>query len=47
MQTLGTQVLFGFQFQMLFQRGFRGATAPERLADAVSLSAILVSFAVP
>jgi hypothetical protein len=46
MQMLGTQVLFGFQFQSLFQPGFERATPAERGADVIALTAILVSFAV-
>jgi hypothetical protein len=45
MQVLGAQVLFGFQFQSLFQPGFDRASATERSADAVGLSVILISFA--
>jgi HAMP domain-containing protein len=45
MQMLGAQVLFGFQLQSLFQPGFAQASQPERLADALTLAAILVSFA--
>jgi hypothetical protein len=45
MQMLGAQVLFGFQLQSLFQPGFEQAGQSERLADAVSLAAILLSFA--
>jgi hypothetical protein len=45
MQVLGTQVLFGFQFQSLFQPGFDRATPAERIADAGSLTMILISFA--
>jgi hypothetical protein len=46
MQTMGTQILFGFQFQSLFQPGFDQAGTAERAADAGSLAAILISFAV-
>jgi uncharacterized protein DUF6328 len=46
MQMLGTQVLFGFQFQSLFQPGFARATPAEHFADAMALTAVLVSFAV-
>jgi hypothetical protein len=46
MQMLGAQVMFGFQFQSLFQPGFERATLAERIADAAALTAILVSFAV-
>ncbi len=45
MQMLGAQVLFGFQLQSLFQPGFDQASYPERLADALTLAAILLSFA--
>jgi hypothetical protein len=45
MQVLGAQVLFGFQFQSLFQPGFDRASSSERLADSVALTAILISFA--
>ena len=44
MQVLGAQVLFGFQFQSLFQPGFDCAAGRERLADAASLGTILLSF---
>ncbi len=46
MQVLGAQVLFGFQFQSLFQPGFEWASSIERSADAVGLTVILISFAV-
>ncbi len=46
MQTMGTQILFGFQLQSLFQPGFDQAGTAERAADAGSLAAILISFAV-
>jgi hypothetical protein len=45
MQVLGAQVLFGFQFQSLFQPGFDRASSTERIADAVGLAVILISFA--
>ena len=45
MQMLGAQVLFGFQLQSLFQPGFDQASYSERLADALTLAAILLSFA--
>jgi len=32
MQTLGTQILFGFQLQSLFQPGFKRAGKSERIA---------------
>src|SRR3954447_21176386 len=44
MQTLGTQVLLGFQLQSLFQPGFNQAVVEERIADGVSLAAILIAF---
>ncbi|MBS0419440.1 MAG: hypothetical protein JSR66_17145 [Proteobacteria bacterium] len=43
MQTLGAQVLLGFQMQCLFQPSFQHASLEERLADSVSLAAILLS----
>ena len=46
MQMLGTQVLFGFQFQSLFQVGFDKATAAERLADGCALVTLLASLSV-
>jgi len=46
MQTMGTQILFGFQLQSLFQPGFDHASTAERAAHAASLAAILLSFAV-
>ena len=46
MQTLGTQVLLGFQLQSLFQPGFNRAVVEERIADGVALAAILISFIV-
>jgi hypothetical protein len=45
MQVLGAQVLLGFQFQSLFQPGFNRAISTERIADAVGLALILISFA--
>src|SRR3569832_500218 len=45
MQVLGAQVLFGFQFQSLFQEGFEQAGARERGADALALAATLIAFA--
>jgi hypothetical protein len=45
MQVLGAQVLLGFQFQSLFQPGFDRASSTERIADAVGLTVILISFA--
>ncbi len=44
MQTMGTQILFGFQLQSLFQPGFDQAGSAERAAQAASLAAILISF---
>ncbi len=44
MQVLGAQVLFGFQFQSLFQPGFGRATRVERLADAGALAALLLTY---
>jgi hypothetical protein len=46
MQTMGTQILFGFQLQSLFQPGFDQAGSAERAGHAASLAAILLSFAV-
>jgi len=45
MQVLGAQVLFGFQFQSLFQPGFDRASSTERITDAVGITVILISFA--
>src|SRR5690349_9083507 len=45
MQVLGVQVLFGFQFQGLFRDTFDRAGPFERAADALSLAAILLAFA--
>jgi hypothetical protein len=45
MQVLGVQVLFGFQFQSLFQDGFGRAGVQERGADGLSLAATLIAFA--
>ena len=44
MQTLGTQVLLGFQLQSLFQPGFVHAGMEEKVADGISLAAILIAF---
>jgi hypothetical protein len=46
MQMLGVQVLFGFQFQSLFQVGFDQATVGERISDGCALAALLVSLSV-
>jgi hypothetical protein len=46
MQMLGAQVLFGFQFQSLFQAGFDTATAAERLSDGCALATLLASLSV-
>jgi Family of unknown function (DUF6328) len=46
MQVLGAQILFGFQFQSLFQPGFDRASIPERIADAAGLTVVLASFAI-
>jgi hypothetical protein len=46
MQMLGVQVLFGFQFQSLFQVGFDRATAAERISDGCALATLLASLAV-
>jgi hypothetical protein len=45
MQVLGAQVLFGFQFQSLFQPGFDRASSSEHICSCISLTAILISFA--
>jgi len=45
MQVLGAQVLFGFQFQGLFQDTFERAGPLERTAHSLSLAAILIAFA--
>jgi Family of unknown function (DUF6328) len=46
MQMLGAQVLFGFQFQSLFQVGYDHATPAERISDGCALATLLVSLAV-
>jgi hypothetical protein len=46
MQMLGTQVLFGFQFQSLFQAGFDKAGLAERVADGCALASLLASLSV-
>jgi len=38
MQMLGVQVLFGFQFQGLFQQGFHDVSAMGRQVDALGAS---------
>jgi hypothetical protein len=45
MQVLGAQVLFGFQYQSLFQDSFERATPAEQIADGGSLAAIVFAFA--
>jgi hypothetical protein len=46
MQMLGAQVLFGFQFQSLFQVGFDRAGVAERISDGAALAALLASLCV-
>ncbi len=46
MQVLGAQVLFGFQFQSLFQPDFNQAAPAERWADAAALSCLLATYVV-
>jgi hypothetical protein len=46
MQMLGTQVLFGFQFQSLFQVGFDRASIAEHISDGCALAALLASLSV-
>lgn len=45
MQMLGAQVLFGFQFQGLFQDGFEGLPASGRAADAAALGLMTIVLA--
>lgn len=45
MQMLGTQVLFGFQFQSCFQSAFDDISPAARAADAVALGLIVVTLA--
>jgi hypothetical protein len=42
MQMLGVQVLFGFQFQGLFQQGFRDVPLAARRVDALGLALLVV-----
>jgi hypothetical protein len=42
MQMLGVQVLFGFQFQGLFQQGFSQITSAGRYADAAGLGLLII-----
>src|SRR5689334_4192420 len=46
MQMLGAQVLFGFQFQALFQERFQEPSDPQRIASAVGFGAILLTMGV-
>jgi hypothetical protein len=46
MQMLGAQVLFGFQFQALFQERFQEPTDWQRIASAVGFAAILLTIGV-
>lgn len=46
MQMLGAQVLFGFQFQALFQDLFRAPSEAQRIASAVGFVAILLTIGV-
>ncbi len=46
MQMLGLQVLFGFEFQALFQTGFADLPESGRLAEAMGLVLILLALAV-
>ncbi|HYK80836.1 MAG TPA: DUF6328 family protein [Micropepsaceae bacterium] len=41
MQMLGVQILFGFQFQSVFQSDFAALTRQARIADALALALIL------
>ena len=43
MQMLGVQILFGFQFQSVFQSEFSALTWPARIADALGLALILLT----
>lgn len=45
MQMLGTQVLFGFQLQGLFQDNFRALSASGRIIDAVGIALLVVVLA--
>jgi Family of unknown function (DUF6328) len=45
MQMLGTQVLFGFQFDALFQERFEAASAPVRAASAAGFVFIVATLA--
>src|SRR5579862_2553051 len=42
MQMLGVQVLFGFQFQGLFQQGFSQIGMTARCADALGLGLLII-----
>jgi len=44
MQMLGVQILFGFQFQSVFQSNFAALSRPARVADALALALILLTF---
>lgn len=46
MQMLGAQVLFGFQFQALFQEMFREPSPSQRIASGVGFAAILLTIGV-
>jgi hypothetical protein len=43
MQMLGVQILFGFQFQSVFQSDFSALTRQARLADALALTLIILA----
>lgn len=45
MQMLGTQVLFGFQFESCFQSAFEDISPAARAADAVALGLIVITLA--
>src|ERR1700744_3453095 len=40
---LGTQVLFGFQFQGVFQEGFANVSSPGRWADVAAFGLLVVT----
>jgi hypothetical protein len=43
MQMLGVQILFGFQFQSVFQDGFREMTIGARLIEAIGLALVVLT----
>jgi Family of unknown function (DUF6328) len=45
MQMLGTQVLFGFQFDALFQKGFEPLSAAERTAVSTGFVCVVATLA--